>query len=102
MKNRWSILLILILIIGTGIYFLIIKANKTSLLIDDETAIQQGLKERKTEAVFCTSTVPSRCFLYKCSTGYIYTISLPMQGSNPLRCTDGSGIESVKEVSYPD
>lgn len=78
------------------------NTQKSSKIIDDKTAIELATKRKQTESIFCTSTKPSNCYLYRCNTGYIYNISLPMPGGNPLSCTDGSEIERVKEVLNPN
>ncbi len=76
--------------------------ERVPTVTDDEIAAQQAIKMKKTEEVSCTTTFPSYCYLYRCNTGYIYGISLSMPGSNPLRCTDGSLVESVREVPPPN
>jgi hypothetical protein len=100
-KVRYILLILLVVSIGVFV-FTVIDANKSPVLIDDATSIQQGLREKKTEGIFCSVTVPSHCYLYRCNTAYIYATNLPPPGSNPLKCTDGSEIESVREVPPQD
>lgn len=83
-QNKTLLILLLLIIVVGGIYFV----------------YRNSFKEKK-EAVFCPTTSASpHCYLYRCNTGYIYTnFNKISPGNNPLECSDGSEIESIKEVS---
>ena len=102
MKKRQLFLIILAFSVCVGVSLIIINKNSESIVVDDETAVQQAVKDKQTEHVFCTATTSSQCYLYRCNSGYIYAVSHPAPGSNPLRCTDGSQIERVEEVPSPN
>ncbi len=99
MKKNIAIGAIVVVLVSAGFFYFKSNEKIGYMSTSDQTSIQQAVSGKKTEEVFCSATVPSHCYLYRCNTGYLYTISVPAPGSNPLRCTDNSEIENVKEVS---
>jgi hypothetical protein len=85
------------LLLCIGIY-IIVNAGKPKVFVNTETAIQQALLKKETRRVYCTSTVPSHCYMYECNSGYIYSNPISAPGNNPFRCTDGSEVKQIRKV----
>ena len=63
-----------------------------------QQSIQRGLDQKIKETTQCSITVPSRCYKYRCDTGYVYGRPFPAPGAFNVNCTDGSIPTDLGEV----
>ena len=98
-KITISIISILILIcLAFFGYQLTQKSKNVSYDHLVQQAIKAGVAAGEHERVSCSSTATSRCFRYRCDSGFVYSEPVPIPGGSGLSCTDGSAIKEVGEV----
>ena len=96
-QNSTIVTVLIFVLCGWGLLRIIDTFKTPSVAIDRESAQEQARMEKITEKVYCTETAPTRCALYRCVTGYLYTGMSPSD-QPPYQCTDGSRIVKVREV----